>query len=287
MGISFHNQAVNYLGDKPITVCVAIKVNDGIVFAADSAVSLTTTFTDGSSVVANVWNHGLKVFNLHRDLPIVAMFAGMANFGHISISYLAKDLRISLEHKFKEKAYNFNEVVDFTYKYIQDEYLKSYPSPLPSHSFEFWIGGYDYPNKNGEIWKFEIQQGQWLSPTQLVAPEIPDHILWGGQTQAISRLLVGYDPLIPQTFNLDISKLKQFQTPLVHSAMPLQDAIDLAYFLVDMTKKYFAYLPGADIVAGDTDIATVTKHEGFKWINRKHYYQAEFNRRNAGHVTGQ
>ena len=58
-------------------------------------------------------------------------------------------------------------------------------------------------------------------------------------------------------------------------------------FLVEMTKTYFAFLPGADIVAGDTDIVTVTKHEGFKWINRKHYYPADLNRRNTDHVTGQ
>ncbi len=60
--------------------------------------------------------------------------------------------------------------------------------------------------------------------------------------------------------------------------MPVQDAINLAEYLVDVTKKYFAFLPGADIVAGDTDIATVTKHEGFKWIRRKHYYSPQFNR---------
>ena len=67
--------------------------------------------------------------------------------------------------------------------------------------------------------------------------------------------------------------------------MPVQDAIDLADFLVDMTTKYFAFLPGADIVAGDTDIATVTKHEGFKWIRRKHYYPAHLNRRTTDHAT--
>ncbi len=120
----------------------------------------------------------------------------------------------------------------------------------------------------------------------MVSPQVPDQILWGGQGQAISRLLLGHDPQIPQTFKLDPSQLLHFQTPLVHSTRPLQDAIDLANFLVDMAKTYFAFLPGADIVSGDTDIATVTKHEGFKWINRKHYYPVQFNRRNTDHVAG-
>ena len=82
-----------------MTVCVAIKVHDCIVFAADSAVSLSTTYPDGSSAVSNVWKHGLKVFNLHRDIPIVAMTAGLGNFGSMSISSMAKDLRTSLTEK--------------------------------------------------------------------------------------------------------------------------------------------------------------------------------------------
>ena len=66
--------------------------------------------------------------------------------------------------------------------------------------------------------------------------------------------------------------------------MPVQDAIDLADFLVDLAKGYSAFLPGANVVGGDTDIATVTKHEGFKWIRRKHYYPAHLNPRETDHV---
>jgi len=71
---------------------------------------------------------------------------------------------------------------------------------------------------------------------------------------------------------------------LVHAAMPVVDAINLADFLVDLTKRYFRFLPGADIVGGATDIATVTKHEGFKWIRRKHYYPPELNPQETDHV---
>ena len=31
-------------------------------------------------------------------------------------------------------------------------------------------------------------------------------------------------------------------------------------------------------LGGPIEIATITKHEGFKWITRKHYYSPEFNR---------
>ena len=66
--------------------------------------------------------------------------------------------------------------------------------------------------------------------------------------------------------------------------MPVKDAIELADFLSTTTKSYYRFLPGADIVGGDTDIAVVTKHEGFKWIKRKHYYPAHLNPLETDHV---
>jgi hypothetical protein len=66
-------------------------------------------------------------------------------------------------------------------------------------------------------------------------------------------------------------------TPLASDPMPTGDAIALADFLVSVTKQYVHFLNGADTVGGDTDIATVTPHEGFRWIKRKHFYPRDLN----------
>jgi hypothetical protein len=66
---------------------------------------------------------------------------------------------------------------------------------------------------------------------------------------------------------------------MVAAAMPIQDAIDLAEFLVDLTIKYerFILMPGAGTVGGPIEVAAITKHEGFKWVKRKHYFSPQFN----------
>jgi len=66
---------------------------------------------------------------------------------------------------------------------------------------------------------------------------------------------------------------------MVSPAMPIQDAIDLAEFLVRLTTDYerFRLARGAGTVGGPIEIAAITKHEGFKWVRRKHYYSREFN----------
>jgi len=51
--------------------------------------------------------------------------------------------------------------------------------------------------------------------------------------------------------------------PLGASEMPIQDAIDLADFLVEICKKTSRLVPGPQIIGGPTDIAVITKHEGF------------------------
>lgn len=68
------------------------------------------------------------------------------------------------------------------------------------------------------------------------------------------------------------------QAPLVFAPMPIQDAVDLARFLVHAAIMYSRFLPGAQMVGGPVEIAAITKHEGFKWISRKHYYEGELNR---------
>jgi hypothetical protein len=76
-----------------MTVCVAVRANDSMVFAADSASTLEARKPSGESVVVNVYRHGDKIFNLYKGLPVVAMTCGMGHIGDRAISSLAKDLR--------------------------------------------------------------------------------------------------------------------------------------------------------------------------------------------------
>ena len=61
--------------------------------------------------------------------------------------------------------------------------------------------------------------------------------------------------------------------------MPIQDAIDLAEFFVDTTAMFTRFKRGAGTVGGPTESAAITKHEGFKWVRRKHYYDEALNPR--------
>ncbi len=283
-----------------VTVCVGIAVNDCLVFAADSASTLVRTDpASGESKVLNVYRHGNKVFNLYRGLPICAMTCGMGNIGSLSIASIAKDLRTRLMSSdaawgIDRTRYTLEEVAQKARRLIFDE-LFSALAPPPTAGLEFWIGGYSSNGGAGhEVWKIAIESGN-SPPPQRVIQDGGTEVIFSGQTTPIFRLLAGYDPQLVAALTAakmppsEATKLATFMkghfaTPLVAPTMPTQDAIELAEFLVDTTSRYYRFLPGADIVGGNIDIAVVTRYEGFKWIRRKHYYPANLNPLETGHV---
>jgi hypothetical protein len=61
-------------------------------------------------------------------------------------------------------------------------------------------------------------------------------------------------------------------------AMPIHDAVDLARFLVQTTIGFVKFsVSRPKTVGGPIEIATITKHEGFKWIERRHFFPLEDN----------
>ena len=161
------------------------------------------------------------------------------------------------------------------------------------HHFEFWVGGYSGGSETHDLRKITIANGN-CSVEQLGA-EGSCGIRWGGQPEAITRLIKGFDPglraaliangMAPADATVIDSFVKShFEVNLAQPSMPVQDAIDLAEFLVETTKGFFRFKLGADTVGGEADIAVVTRHEGFKWIKRKHYYNPSLNPLETDHA---
>jgi hypothetical protein len=115
-----------------------------------------------------------------------------------------------------------------------------------------------------------------------------------GQDEATHRLFYGWAPELPEMIKNEVSKAswtkveKIFSTGAVMrqpatAPMPFADAIALARYLVDVTVGYSRYLLGPDIVGGPVEVAGITRHEGFRWVTRKHYYPQALNPEDPGH----
>ena len=287
-----------------MSIAVLIGVHDGVVLAADSASTLNFPTPPGmvlpsgqQGVVGNVYDNANKIFNLVKGQPIGCITFGSGNIGKASIGTLIKDLRKELTEtpekwEFKCKTYTMEGIVKILAKFLGDECDKLEQSEKSNTSIGFLLGGYSKPGDLGESWSLEIQKGISQPPKKLrQAHEVG--LSWGGMSEVVQRIVVGFSPSLfqhlaavtqpPQNPAALASQLgpvlaAKMQAPLVFAPMPIQDAIDLARFLVHSSIMFSRFSPGANMVGGPIEIAAITKHEDFKWISRKHYYDQSLNK---------
>jgi hypothetical protein len=278
-----------------VTIAVLVKVNDGFVLATDSATTLSTPGPDGmfeASNIQNIYNNANKLFNLRKGLPIAAMTWGLGNIGPASIATLMKDLRRRfsgldrghLDWKLDPESYDMDEVAARVRAFFYDEHYASLSSP----SFlGLLVGGYSAGSQHPKIFTYGLEAGGCSGP-DLLADGDASLASWWGQPEAITRVLLGVSLSLPQALvNLGVPEAdapqyagaiqSQVQEHLVQSAMPIQDAIELAEWLVDLTIKFVRFSPGHPTVGGPVEVAAITQHERFKWVARKHYFSTRLN----------
>jgi hypothetical protein len=278
-----------------MTIVVTIRVTDGIVLAADSA----TSFTDSAGHVAKVYNSANKIFNLVKVWPIGAMTYGAGSIGTESISTLSKTLRDRLTPrrvKQPEKpdpivldraSYTIEDVAKKAKGFFEEHYKAAYPQPVPGYFLGYRVCGYSKPANLPEAWEIRILENSSEGPVRIYEDA---HFgpRWAGESEALDRLILGFgskmkEALIALGAPPDVADQTLLQLAnhlyanLFLPAMPIQDAIDLAHFLVETAVQFSHFSLRPATVGGPIEIATITKHEGFKWVKRKHYYSKEFN----------
>lgn len=273
-----------------MTIAIAVQVHDGVVLSSDSA----TTLTAQPGAVLNVYNNANKIFNLRKGLPIGGMTYGMGSIGSSSISTLAKDLRRRFSGNDKNhkdwhidpENFTIEQVTVRAREFLYDEMFLGAGAANAS-PFGFVVTGYSSGAQLSEVWLIEIKNGQCEPPKNIIGQGTTE-MYAAGDPEAFSRLVLGHsqklaDGLVkigldPKNIPAALAVVQtEMAMPLVEAAMPIQDAIELAEFLVYATAMFTRFKRGAPIVGGPIESAAITKHEGFKWVHRKHYFSTTLN----------
>lgn len=274
-----------------MTISVAVKVHDGLVLASDSA----TTLMDGAQHIQTVYNNANKIFNLHRALPIGLSTWGLGSIGPASIATLAKDLRQRFmgqdpEWRLDPADYALAGVAAKVRTYFFEELYQPVFQGMAAEDqpdLGLFVGGYSSPNALTELYQIDIRGGDCDAPN-LVGDLDETAIYAQGQPEAVHRLVLGMPSNIHNILEelgadqADVPDMvgyiaNQARAALMQSAMPIQDAIDLAEFLVDTTIKFSRFTVDWATCGGPIEIAAITKHEGFKWTRRKLYFEQSLN----------
>jgi hypothetical protein len=276
-----------------LTVIVTAKVNDGIVLAADSAAS----FFDADGHALKIYNNANKIFNLVKVWPIGAMVYGAGGIGSASVETLTKDLRkrfcdhSDADYYLNPNSYTVEEVAKKARKFLFETcFMQVYPEQSPSNFLMgYRVCGYSAQSSSSEVWEFIIFGNVCHDPYQIQGP-LDFGLRWAGENEALDRLVMGASGemrkfLIDKGYcteqnvhDVFLEIVNRLGISWVIPAMPIQDAIDVARFAVETSAKFARYGIRAETIGGPTEVAAITKHEGFKWVSRKHYYHPDLNR---------
>jgi len=269
-----------------MTVIVSVKINDGIVMAADSVSSFPGLLS---------YQHANKIANLRKGLPVGAMVTGNGGIGSESIETLFKDIRARfsgddpahVDWTLDPTNYSVRDVAARMRSFLFEEKARSGEQPV---SMLVRICGYSALRPLAEAWDVRLNGSLCEEPT-LVYSEADFGLRWEGEVDALNRLVLGIDHRLPTAMLQHGMTVEDVQALEAHlrqnaglyellylNAMPIQDAIDLAKYLVDTTVgfiRFSAHRPKT--VGGPIEIATITKHEGFKWVQRKHFFPRGLN----------
>ena len=251
-----------------MSLVVVVKGTEGLVLAADSRVTITP-----QSKIPVSFDNATKLMALNSPHNwIGAVTWGAATIGGRTPQSLMTEFELSLSSE-RLSVYEYAEKLgDFFLRRWNTSSLN-----MRTGTSEFYVGGYDNNKPYGTVYYLCIPDKP--VPMELQANQFG--ISWGGQSQIVHRILLGYDPrvlsLVQQTFNLpdeQINGLKdslnrQIEYRVAYDLLPLQECVDLATLLIRTTITTQNLATELRGVGGPIDVATITHPEGFKWIQRK------------------
>jgi hypothetical protein len=187
---------------------------------------------------------------------------------------LASEERLSVEHFAKKLS-------DFFLARWTDAHM---PIPAaPGQDMVFIVGGYDEKAAYGTVFEFSIPTSP--APTETIPPD-QFGARWGGQHEIVSRMINGFDPAAPKTvrdfLGVPVPQAQMLQTDPLETELrtklsakipwqflPLQDCVDLSIFALRATITLQKWIVDIRGVGGAIDVATITRTDGFKYVQQK------------------
>jgi len=260
-----------------MTIAIAVKVSEGLVLAADSASIVEGEFLAGEEPpqkgVIQVYSHATKVTPI-RNWPVGVINWGVGQIGNRTIESLVREYANGLS---ETQDLDMSEVANGLWAFVAKRYEGAFGDDEPVLGLQ--VAGYTpdvfFPEQY--LLMFPPRPAEEIVN---VRPDKPDGTPqfganWYGNTDAIVRLYFGMDPgAVPRLFpdgppNDLKGRLAGLEYPVIFEAMPLQDAIDFAVWLAEVTIGRFRFVAGVATALGPVDVAVITRHDGFRWVRHK------------------
>jgi len=260
---------------------IVVKGPEGLVLAAESRVTLGAKLPQGQQIHVN-FDNATKLLSFGEPNSNVGVVTyGQAAIGLRTAYSFLPEFESELVEEHKNKRLSVRDFADFFSEFFLKQWKMGGMPEAKDHTgpnMTFVVGGFNEGEPYGRVFVIDIPK----NPTPIEQQPTPGDfgITWGGQRQFVDRLIKGYDPILPKVLS-DTLKLQseqiaqleqalnQLQMALPLQALPLQDCVNLAIFFIRTTMSAQDLTVGIRGVGGPIDVATITRSEGLKFIQRK------------------
>lgn len=252
-----------------MTLILAIQVQDGVVLASDSAMAHH----------GHVYFNAEKIVPLARGWPVGVAICGDGAIGSSSLGNLMKDFEANLTHRasgLDRATYDIEDVVCRLGEFLE----KTAATHGTETSSTLIVSGYSARDDLPQTWNLQLAAGK-VQESSPIWERNAYGVNWDGQGACIHRLLMDLE--LPKRQVEPMITARSFKSVhnteghivdspvLVTPGMPILDAVEIAQFLMDTSITFERYRADQDhrTIGGPIDIAVITQHTGFRWVQRK------------------
>jgi len=260
---------------------IAFKGPEGIVLAADSRVTLTAEMQRGEEkmMLPATYDNATKLLQLSGYNRVGVVTYGIGAIGQQEPRTAHSFLPELEETLSKEEVGQFfveNFAIRFS-EFFMEQWKAKMPTDYSGPDMVFLIGGFDEGAPYGKVYKVNIPSNP--TPEEQSAGQFG--VTWGGQLEYTNRLVKGFDPQLPvvaqkflgltdeQRIALQEHLEGALSARIPYPFLPLQDCVNLSIFLIRTTMELQNWIVGVRGVGGAIDVATITRTDGFKPVQRK------------------
>lgn len=249
---------------------IVIKGPEGLVLAADSRVTIQAQPPEGPPISVN-FDNATKLLTFSRPNSSV----GAVTYGQAAIQIrTAHSFIPEFEADIPEERLPIDDFSRRLSDFFLNQWRETMPEEYEGPEMTFVVGGYDEGEPHGRVFLFDIPRNP--DPREQT-PAGTFGITWGGQREFVDRLIRGYDSRLPgmlqESLDIEPDRINQALTGLTMAVpiqtMPLQDCVDLALFFIRTTVSGQALTIGIRGTGGPIDVATITRGQGLKFVQRK------------------
>ena len=213
-----------------MSIIASVYLKEGIIMSADSRITGTTTYTDGTKDRHTLSDNGQELFLIKSESIGISSCGAQVIDGKT----IADFIRI-----FEQEEVNDADTIETIAEKLSKYVVGKYQGDLIFH-----VCGYNDIKKC--VYRI-------INDTLTLEADTQDDcgVIWNGELNVISNILNGANAI-----------------PIEWNFMQLKDGIDFAEFLIDITCKIHRFQTGLGTCGGPIDILLLTK--GYtKWIRHK------------------